>query len=133
MSRVLCDQCGSMNEAIATLCANCGALLPGRESTSRVDRIINVTPPSALVPSRPPATPVWPQAAPITPVILVPQPVAFSCPFCRTPYPPLNMQRISTSGWVVFVILLLFCIPLCWLGLLIKEDYRICASCRMIV
>ena len=133
MNRVLCDQCGSSNEAIATLCANCGALLPGRQAISRVDRIIDVPPPRAPAPSRPPAPPRWTHPAPITPVILVPQAVAFSCPYCNSPYPPLTLQRITTGGWVVFVILLLFCLPLCWLGLLIKEDYRVCSSCRMLV
>jgi hypothetical protein len=30
---------------------------------------------------------------------------------------------------VVFVVLLIFCFPLCFIGLLISDDYRVCSGC----
>jgi hypothetical protein len=55
--------------------------------------------------------------------------VRFTCPFCRTEAVPIVRQKISAAGWITFVILLLFCLPLFWIGLLIKEDYRMCSGC----
>ncbi|WP_254506858.1 LITAF-like zinc ribbon domain-containing protein [Anatilimnocola floriformis] len=53
----------------------------------------------------------------------------FSCPFCHTTVPPRVNKRISTAGWVVFVVLLLFCLILAPIALFITEDYRSCSSC----
>jgi lipopolysaccharide-induced tumor necrosis factor-alpha factor len=53
----------------------------------------------------------------------------FECPYCHTTYPPVTRSQISTAGWIVFVILLLFCLPLCFIGLFIKEEYRVCSEC----
>jgi DNA-directed RNA polymerase subunit RPC12/RpoP len=53
----------------------------------------------------------------------------FQCPFCGSDAPPVTRSKISAAGWVTFVVLLLFCLPLFWIGLLIKEDYRECAEC----
>lgn len=58
-------------------------------------------------------------------------PVGFRCPYCQSAYPPMVMQRISAGGWVVFAVMILFCLPLFWIGLLMKEDYRVCTSCGM--
>jgi len=55
--------------------------------------------------------------------------VGFRCPFCQSNDPPEINSRISTAGWVIFVILLIACFPLCVIGLFIKEDYRVCSSC----
>ena len=55
-----------------------------------------------------------------------------TCPYCQHEGAPMISQRISAAGWVVFVVLLIFCIPLCWLPFVIdafKEDERSCASC----
>jgi transcription elongation factor Elf1 len=53
----------------------------------------------------------------------------FACPFCGSSEPPLNRSKISTAGWVVFALLLLLFWPLFWIGLLIKENFRVCAEC----
>lgn len=53
----------------------------------------------------------------------------FRCVYCGTNSPPYFEKRISPSGWVVFVVLLLFCFPLFFIGLLIQEDYRVCSRC----
>jgi hypothetical protein len=44
---------------------------------------------------------------------------------------PKIERRISTTGWVVFAVLLVAFLPLFWIGLLIKEDVQICPSCKI--
>ncbi len=53
----------------------------------------------------------------------------FNCPFCSSNSPPIRKQKISTAGWVLFVILLIGCFPLCVIGLFITEDHRVCSDC----
>jgi hypothetical protein len=54
----------------------------------------------------------------------------YECRFCGSTERPEIRQRISTGGWVLFAVLLVFlCWPLCWIGLLIKEDYSCCYDC----
>ena len=53
----------------------------------------------------------------------------FKCPYCGSTESPTIKQQISTAGWVTFAVLLLFCLPLFWIGLLMKEDYRVCYDC----
>ncbi len=57
--------------------------------------------------------------------------IGFKCPFCQSTRPPLIRQKISTAGWVWFIILFGSCIGtfICWIGLLMKDDYRVCGSC----
>ena len=57
------------------------------------------------------------------------RPVGFRCPFCRTGRRPAVRNKISTTGWVVFVVLLLTCLPLCFIGLFITEPHRVCSDC----
>ena len=56
--------------------------------------------------------------------------LGFRCPYCQSNLPP-EVTNISTGGWITFVLLLFFCFPLCFIGLFIKEDYRVCRSCRI--
>lgn len=55
----------------------------------------------------------------------------YRCPHCMSPYLPRVERRISTAGWITFAVLLVFFFPLFWIGLLIKEDVRVCPSCQM--
>lgn len=58
--------------------------------------------------------------------------MAFKCPFCQHEGPPMVSSKMSTAGWVLFVVLLLLCFPLCWLPFVMsgmKEEVRTCASC----
>jgi hypothetical protein len=67
----------------------------------------------------------YPQVfVPVMPVI-----PAGQCPYCHTLAPPIIKRRISTAGWVVFAVLFFFTFFFCWIGLLIKEDYRVCSYC----
>ena len=54
----------------------------------------------------------------------------FRCPHCMSQYPPRVERRISTGGWITFAVLLVVFFPLFWIGLLIKEDVRVCQSCN---
>ena len=53
----------------------------------------------------------------------------FRCPYCGSTEAPVVRSKISTAGWVTFAVLLLVCLPLFWIGLLMKEDYRECHEC----
>lgn len=55
----------------------------------------------------------------------------YRCPRCGTPHHPVVKKKVSTAGWVVFAVLLVFFLPLFWIGLLIKEDARICPVCNV--
>jgi DNA-directed RNA polymerase subunit RPC12/RpoP len=56
----------------------------------------------------------------------------FRCPYCNSREIPRKADEISTGGWVVFAVLLLFCIPLCWIPLItMKEQKRYCYDCGM--
>lgn len=54
----------------------------------------------------------------------------YRCPNCMSQYLPQVERRISTTGWIVFGVLLVVFFPLFWIGLLIKEDVHVCPSCR---
>jgi hypothetical protein len=53
------------------------------------------------------------------------------CPHCGSSRQPILRSEISQSGWILFVVLLILCGPLCLLGLLMKEEYRVCADCGL--
>lgn len=55
----------------------------------------------------------------------------YRCPRCGSQHYPRFERKISTAGWIVFAALIVtMLIPFCWIGLLIKEDVRICPVCR---
>ena len=62
-----------------------------------------------------------------------PRPIGFICPYCHTNAPPIVRSKVSTFGWIVFVLLFLSCfgVFLCWVGLLFREHYKICSNCRI--
>ena len=58
--------------------------------------------------------------------------MAFKCPFCSQEGPPMVTKKMSTGGWVLFAVLVFFCVPLCWLPFVIdgwKEEVRTCSGC----
>lgn len=61
-----------------------------------------------------------------------PQQVAngYRCPRCSSQFYPKHVRKVSTAGWIVFAVLMVTFFPLFWIGLLIKEDVRICAVCN---
>ena len=54
----------------------------------------------------------------------------FRCPYCDSSELPIETRRVSSAGWAVFVIFLLFFLPLFWIGLLITEPETRCYDCR---
>lgn len=54
----------------------------------------------------------------------------YRCPRCGSQNLPHIERKISTAGWVVFAVLLVVFFPLFWVGLLIKEDVRVCPVCN---
>jgi DNA-directed RNA polymerase subunit RPC12/RpoP len=60
------------------------------------------------------------------------QEAGFRCPFCHHRGAPVVRSKVSTGGWVLFVLLLcgLCTAFLCWIPLVfMKEEYRACSSC----
>ena len=55
---------------------------------------------------------------------------SFNCPRCNSQLYPRVTRQISTAGWIVFAVLLVTFFPLFWVGLLIKEDIRVCPVCN---
>jgi len=56
-------------------------------------------------------------------------PPPWTCRACGMQGAPIITTKISTGGWVVFVLLLLFCFPLFWVGLLMKDKIALCPRC----
>jgi hypothetical protein len=55
----------------------------------------------------------------------------YRCPRCSSQLFPRTARKISTAGWIVFAVLLVSFFPLFWIGLLIKEDVRVCPVCNL--
>jgi lipopolysaccharide-induced tumor necrosis factor-alpha factor len=53
----------------------------------------------------------------------------FRCPHCRSRERPNVSSQVSPAGWVVFVMMIMFCVPLCFIGLLMTEETRTCSDC----
>lgn len=53
----------------------------------------------------------------------------YRCPNCGTSTLPITERRISTPGWIVFSILLVFTVVFFWIGLLMKENVNACPVC----
>jgi RNA polymerase subunit RPABC4/transcription elongation factor Spt4 len=54
----------------------------------------------------------------------------YRCPRCGTQNLPVTKRQISTAGWITFAVLLVTTGIFFWIGLLIKEDARICPVCN---
>lgn len=118
---MFCHRCGTGMADDAGFCPSCGA--PVQQSQPAPPPVYQAPPPQQ-VPQLPNAAQV-PAAAP-------PAYAGFMCPFCRNQAPPIIEKKVSSNGWVIFVLLLLFCLPLCWLPFVLdgcKEETRRCSSC----
>jgi hypothetical protein len=135
MLHINCRNCEQPNPDIARVCRYCGHALRPDSAASQPQTDYAATPrqQGGYVPTHD-----WASSAPLPapPTYAAPQPQPlvsaenFRCPFCQTTAPPVIARRISTAGWVVFACLLVFCLPLFFIGLLIKEEYRMCSWCR---
>ena len=56
---------------------------------------------------------------------------SFACPYCQTTNPPIWRSEVSTIGWIVFAVLLVTTCVFCFVGLFIRNRYRVCSQCRV--
>ncbi|HEX8748398.1 MAG TPA: LITAF-like zinc ribbon domain-containing protein [Pyrinomonadaceae bacterium] len=121
-----------MNDDNARSCTGCGTSLwlSGRAPTGDIntrtatqERQPAYTPPSYNAYAPPPA---------VRPAASSPQPPAagYRCPYCKSTAPPFTIEKISDGGWITFAMMMLFCFPLFWIGLLMKESQQFCSACR---
>ena len=54
----------------------------------------------------------------------------YHCPRCSSQMMPIMSRRVSTAGWITFAVLLVTTGIFFWVGLLIREDVRICPVCN---
>ncbi|GIU82634.1 MAG: hypothetical protein D6687_06080 [Acidobacteria bacterium] len=139
---IKCDYCQKFNEPGLRFCIHCGSRL--REHTSS-----ELKPPKPYAWKRTEENFEQPQTHPLTQPLTQPltrpqtQPLAsqmafphpgkphYYCPRCRIHVDPIISSKVADAGWVVFVLLLLFCLPLFWIGLLIRETILVCPFCRL--
>jgi DNA-directed RNA polymerase subunit RPC12/RpoP len=54
----------------------------------------------------------------------------YRCPRCGTHYLPVIESKISTTGWLIFALLLVFTFIFFWIGFFFKETVSVCPVCR---
>lgn len=55
--------------------------------------------------------------------------VSEGCPFCGCTQPAIPKNEISQGGWILFAVLAVVFLPLCWIGLLMSDTYYACYDC----
>jgi RNA polymerase subunit RPABC4/transcription elongation factor Spt4 len=153
-----CQNCGQVNNQNSNFCRFCGTKFmseqhqngsnyefsPPRpyawktdefqisESRSRRTDQINLQKPQQVQPlGNPYQTPNAPQPL----AFHQPQNLAqdYRCPRCSSQLYPRFERKISQAGWITFAVLLVAFFPLFWIGLLIKEDVRVCPVCGLTI
>lgn len=124
---ITCRNCGQFNDDAVRICRYCGTGLSPQPQAQQQE----YTPPrpyawaeSAPLPSAPP--PPVPQQQYAAP----PAVAGYRCPRCGAAYLPIVEKRVSSEGWLILVLMLFFCFPLFWIGLLMKQEYRVCPVCH---
>lgn len=134
-----CTKCGNQLATGAETCSACGQVVGRRVKTMTQPREYTQPPPYswAVSDSLPGANSTAPSPQYPQPV-MQPQYVSplahtgYKCPRCSSHNAPVIDSRISVAGWVIFAAMIVtgVCLPLCWIGLLMKEDYTVCPVCR---
>lgn len=75
----------------------------------------------------------WSENRSVNPYGMQAPPPPFYCRACAYQGHAMIVQKVSAAGWVVFALLLLFCLPLFWIGLLIKDNRTQCPNCKVLV
>lgn len=141
-----CQNCGQTNESEQNYCRNCGAPLlqpqPYQQPRAAQPKPYGWASPSsplhniggetdqprAVEPLPPaPAMPFAPSSFAYAP----PNSLGYRCPRCASTAAPIARKKISDNGWIVFVLMLIFCFPLFWIGLLMRDEYRVCPTCLL--
>jgi len=58
--------------------------------------------------------------------------MAAKCPVCGHEGTAIAQEQVSMTGWIVFIVLLVVCIPLCWIPFVVsglKEQVYKCSQC----
>lgn len=55
----------------------------------------------------------------------------FVCPYCQSTAPPKWKSEVSQTGWIVCAILLVTTCFFCFVGLFIRNRFRVCSNCRI--
>jgi hypothetical protein len=131
-----CHYCGNQNHDNVRFCTACGQPFAAKETVGpelfsaaprpyawKTDEYQTQSEPRVSHTSLPHQAPA--------PFNTGPHPSAYyRCPNCGTSALPIIQRRVSTAGWIVFSLLLVFTFIFFWIGLLMKEDVRICPACR---
>jgi hypothetical protein len=141
---VACQNCGHTNPEDCNFCRFCGTKLnvpmaqrspaynyaPPRPYAWKTDEFqtqnearqpANSQPPAPFQPAQPASASSYTYAA---------MDAHYRCPRCGTSYLPVMEKRVSTAGWIVFSVLLVFTLIFFWIGLLMKENVAVCPVCR---
>ena len=150
---VNCQNCGNTNTTESNFCRFCGTKFLTQQQPSQ-QQGYDFSPPRPYVwktdefqtQNEPRRAATAERAQPVSDPFHAsnqnypPQPLAYRplnpmgqpylCPQCMNRYPPRIERRISTTGWIVFAVLLVVFFPLFWIGLLMKEDVWVCQACN---
>ena len=97
--------------------------LPHAEPVNRVQPLNNFNYQTSPIPNNQPLVQYQPQQNQVA--------YGYRCPRCASQLLPKVERKISTAGWIVFSVLMVTFFPLFWIGLLIKEDVKICPICNL--
>ena len=141
---MICQRCGQFNESGQQFCNHCGSALaqPQKNQPPPAPRPYGWASPSSPLhnifgdekqePQKvqpiqpPPAYNPHPVHAPP-----VPPTAGYRCPRCGSTMPPMYQSKMSDGGLAVLILMILFCFPLFWIGLLMREEYRVCPACLL--
>lgn len=142
---IYCSNCRQSNDDGTNFCRSCGhrLVLPQTQQLSvdnptaprpymwKTDEF-QITPPSQKTQQLPQATNVPPPYN--SNAISNPQNAQFvagyRCPRCGTQNLPYITRQISTAGWITFAVLFITTFIFFWIGLLLKEDVKVCPVCN---
>ena len=128
---MICTKCGSKFPDGSAKCQWCGEPTPANTVQPTEVAAGAATPPALPADIPAPTAPLLPTAAQPLPTPQSPAP-RYNCPFCEYQGPPIVSKQLSSNGWILFAVLLLVCVPLCWLPFVLdgcKEEIRKCAGC----
>lgn len=148
---IQCTHCGQVNNDTSNFCRFCGTKFLQSQTSNEADYEYSPPRPYSwktdefqLPENKKPRPPqpinqvqsnnnswVQHQAPRPQPLVQQQQNMAhgYHCPRCSSQMMPRVVKRISTAGWITFAVLMVMFFPLFWIGLLIKEDVRICPVC----
>lgn len=143
---IACGNCKQLNQDNVRACRFCGTNLlygtpvaaPQRPNTQPD----YVPPPRGWAePQPPPAPRPTPQPPPVAPMVPYPPqhfpqppimpPAGYHCPRCHSPHLPHLVSKMSQEGLIVMIVMIFLCLPLFWIGFLIKENSRVCPNCGL--